>query len=754
MSGVSVPAQSTDAPGGILRAILWGIRVAVLVTLIDLFVGPRDQGGTLGQALRDYSSDLQSTPSTLWPAANAGTAQIGSIILVVCLVALSFLFPYLLVVRPLVYRRAPSSTSLPPTIAAVAATTTIVVAWTALLILLALVTGFNGTNTFAPSGALLGVLLLHALAFLYAGFLAAGGDADRALRLGSIAGLISGLIVGGAWLAYDFFLVDGTFAVTVGSARLVVLALLGFWAGRMGATLALREGAGKPKPVRPAHTVRRPAFKFDAGVFWIGVGLLLAALFFSSPTTSSPGSPSIGERLVSYALATLQSWVIIVAVVAALVALVVLVRWLWPPTARIRGLIWSGILYALALGGTGNRLRSRGYQRLLLAVPMVVIFFWPYLDPYVLGPQTDLRVSTLSDIGRYVMLALGLNVVVGFAGLLDLGYVAFFCFGAYFWAMLGAPKFQQIVAQFHNLSGFPQIPQQLPFGMGWGWLFWPALLFGALVAAYFGILLGRPTLRLRGDYLAIVTLGFGEIVPIVFKYTPRLTDGTNGVSGVPNPVVPGLPEHWTATTPFYYIMLGLIALAVICNLRLRDSRLGRAWVALREDEIATAASGVNTVRTKLMAFATGAFFSGLAGVFHASKLGIIAPDNFLFSDSIIFLAMVVLGGIGSIPGVILGAVIIAFLNLYALPQLNPQIASHPELPLYNVLHTIDFSNLRLFIFGTLLVAMMLLRPEGLIPSARRKAELHGEVITETEQPVMDALDAAIGGPSYVEQPVE
>jgi len=352
------------------------------------------------------------------------------------------------------------------------------------------------------------------------------------------------------------------------------------------------------------------------------------------------------------------------------------------------------------------------------------------------------------------MLALGLNVVVGFAGLLDLGYVAFFCFGAYAWAMLGAPKFQAIVAQFHHLSDFPLFSQQLPFGIGWGWLFWPALLFGALVAAYFGFLLGRPTLRLRGDYLAIVTLGFGEIVPIVFKNIPRLTDGSNGVSGVPNPLLPGLPEHWITTTPFYYIMLVLIAVAVICNVRLRDSRLGRAWVALREDEIATAASSINTVRTKLMAFATGAFFSGLAGVFHASKLGIIAPDNFLFSDSIIFLAMVVLGGIGSIPGVILGAVIIAFLNLYALPPLNPTIASNPQIPFYSFLSGVDFSNLRFFIFGGLLVAMMLLRPEGLIPSARRKAELHGEVITETEPPVMDALDAAIGGPSYVEQPVE
>src|SRR5262249_21618051 len=220
--------------------------------------------------------------------------------------------------------------------------------------------------------------------------------------------------------------------------------------------------------------------------------------------------------------------------------------------------------------------------------------------------------------GYYIILALGLNVVVGFAGLLDLGYVAFFAFGAYTWSLIGAPRFEAIVKLFYQVNQISQIPllqQELVFGLKWSWLFWPTLIIGALVAAFFGVLLGAPTLRLRGDYLAIVTLGFGEIVPILFKNIPDLTNGTNGVNGVPSAIIPGLAFPIVAATPYYYVILVLIAFAIFCNIRLRDSRIGRAWVALREDEIAVAASGVNTVRTKLLAFATGAFFSGMAGVY-------------------------------------------------------------------------------------------------------------------------------------------
>jgi branched-chain amino acid transport system permease protein len=474
-----------------------------------------------------------------------------------------------------------------------------------------------------------------------------------------------------------------------------------------------------------------------------------------SPIDAAEKGTDTGQRFALFGLSLVSTWLLIVAAVVVVVVLVLVLRAAWPSLGPVRKAIRDAVLYALAIGGMGDRVRSRAFVRLTLAAMLVTLFFWPYVDKYFLGAGSDARVSTLGDMGFYVILALGLNVVVGFAGLLDLGYVAFFAFGAYTWAVLGAPQFEKITGLFAQLNGFPSIPRVLPFGAPWAVLFWPGLLIGALVGAFFGILLGAPTLRLRGDYLAIVTLGFGEIVPVVFKNMDKLTLGTNGISGIATPIFPGITFPWIAsTTPFFYLMLGLIAIAIVCNIRLRDSRLGRAWVAIREDEIAAAASGINTVRTKLFAFATGAFFSGMAGVYSASKLGIIAPDKFSFGDSIIYLAMVVLGGIGSIPGVIVGAAIIASLNLYILIQLNVQASSlTPDSPVY-FLHSIDFSLLRNFIFGGMLIVMMLLRPQGLIPSARRKAELTGEVAEETSGPVEDALDAAVGGPAYTEERVQ
>src|ERR1700687_4100644 len=195
-------------------------------------------------------------------------------------------------------------------------------------------------------------------------------------------------------------------------------------------------------------------------------------------------------------------------------------------------------------------------------------------------------------------------------------------------------------------------------------LFWPMLLVIALIAAGFGVLLGAPTLRLRGDYLAIVTLGFGEIVPIVFLELDKYTNGTNGIVGVHSPSFFGVDWSVVTPTPYYYLILALIAFTIFVNVRLRDSRLGRAWIAIREDEIAAASSGVNLVSTKLFAFASGAFFAGLAGMFHAAKLGGVSPDNFSFGDSVIFLAMVVIGGIGSIPGVIVGALVVYVINQF------------------------------------------------------------------------------------------
>ena len=235
----------------------------------------------------------------------------------------------------------------------------------------------------------------------------------------------------------------------------------------------------------------------------------------------------------------------------------------------------------------------------------------------------------------YVLLALGLNVVVGMAGLLDLGYAAFFAIGSYVYA--------------YSASSFTGLDTP----------FWLMLPIGALIAAVFGILLGAPTLRLRGDYLAIVTLGFGEIVPVVFKNADKWTNGTNGIAGISRPS-PARARFFSATNAasYYVTMAVIITIVMILLYRLQDSRLGRSWQAIREDELAAASNGINTVTTKLLAFALGASTAGLAGVFNASKLVFVSPDQFLFSVSFTVLAMVVLGGIGNIWGVALGAFII------------------------------------------------------------------------------------------------
>ncbi len=298
----------------------------------------------------------------------------------------------------------------------------------------------------------------------------------------------------------------------------------------------------------------------------------------------------------------------------------------------------------------------------------------------------------LADAGAFVLLALGLNIVVGFAGLLDLGYAAFFAIGSYAFAMLASPQFGIHVP------------------------FWLLLFVASGIAAVFGILLGAPTLRLRGDYLAIVTLGFGEIVPQTFLNLAQWTGGPNGIGSLDQPSFFGLRFGFDPL-PYYLLILGLIALAMWFAGNLRESRLGRAWMAIREDELAAAHMGINTTTTKLAAFALGASFSGLAGCAYASKLQLVSPDQFQFNVSVFILAMLVLGGMGNIPGVIVGSVILSALERFILPQGT------------NFLHgigltSIDLTNSRFLIYGTILVLMMLFRPEGLLPSRQRKAELH------------------------------
>lgn len=384
-------------------------------------------------------------------------------------------------------------------------------------------------------------------------------------------------------------------------------------------------------------------------------------------------------------------------------------------------------------------LRSTGAQRFYILLLLAFLLFYPVLDPFLFGSGTAGRLSGYGDAGRYIILALGLNIVVGFAGLLDLGYVAFFAIGAYSWGIIGSTQLTQII---------PGYTANLQFI---SWLFWPMLLGAALIAALFGVLLGAPTLRLRGDYLAIVTLGFGEIVPIVFLEMDKYTNGTNGIVGVQSPSFPG--TSWSVITPipYFYLILALIALTIFANIRLRDSRLGRAWVAIREDEVAAASSGINLVSTKLFAFGMGAFFSGIAGAYQAAKLGGVSPDNFSFGDSVVFLSMVVIGGIGSIPGVIVGALAVYAINQLILAQLDT-LASDPTTPLFAIHNAIaqvipgfTFGNIRNLIFGIILVCIMIFRPAGLIPSARRRRELS----RVADEPVeIGSLDAPPGAPGF------
>jgi ABC-type branched-subunit amino acid transport system permease subunit len=343
-----------------------------------------------------------------------------------------------------------------------------------------------------------------------------------------------------------------------------------------------------------------------------------------------------------------------------------------------------------------------------MSIVTAILPFIILLPPFSgFGNQTDF-VDGFAQAGVWVLLAVGLNVVVGLAGLLDLGYAAFFAIGAYTYAY-GASPFS------HN-----HIP------------FWPMLLVGAAVAAIFGLLLGAPTLRLRGDYLAIVTLGFGEIVPVVFNNSDKYTNGTNGITALYQPSIPVLFDKgfgFGNPVPYYITVAAIIAIAMILLYRLQDSRLGRAWMAVREDELAAASMGINTVTTKLLAFAIGASTSGLAGVYLSSKLAIVSPSQFSFAVSFTVLAMVVLGGMGNIWGVAVGAFVIYEIQSQGLKQLNNFFATSgfPSIHLgfLNIdFSTINFLNYQYLLYGLALVAMMLLRPEGLFPSRRRKAELH------------------------------
>jgi branched-chain amino acid transport system permease protein len=330
------------------------------------------------------------------------------------------------------------------------------------------------------------------------------------------------------------------------------------------------------------------------------------------------------------------------------------------------------------------------------------------LLPFVLANigTAWVRITNLAIL--YVFLALGLNIVVGFAGLLDLGYIAFYAVGAYVYALLASPHF--------NLH----------------WPFWAILPLGALLACFFGVLLGTPTLKLRGDYLAIVTLGFGEIIRIFLNNLSQPVNITNGPQGV-TLIDPFRIDGFSfATTQsiggltfngpikYYYFLLLVLILVVILNLRLQNSRIGRAWEAIREDEIAARAMGINTRNMKLLAFAMGASFGGIAGGMFSAMQGFISPESFVLVESVNVLAMVVLGGMGNIPGVILGAILLSF---------APEVLRYTVGPVQQQLFgrtLLDPEVIRMLLFGFTLVIMMLFRPAGILPSATRKRELESK----------------------------
>lgn len=313
------------------------------------------------------------------------------------------------------------------------------------------------------------------------------------------------------------------------------------------------------------------------------------------------------------------------------------------------------------------------------------------------------RITNLAIL--FALLSLGLNIVVGFAGLLDLGYIAFYAVGAYCYALLASPHFGL----------------HLPF--------WAILPIGTAVACVFGVLLGAPTLKLRGDYLAIVTLGFGEIVRIFLNNLSNPINITNGPQGVTlidpfrigtmdfNSTDTFLGVAFSGPTKYYYLLLIVLVAAIVINLRLQNSRIGRAWVAIREDEVAAQAMGINTRNVKLLAFAMGASFGGVAGGIFAATQGFISPESFVFVESIMVLSMVVLGGMGNVWGVILGAVLLSFV---------PEILRYTVEPVQKALFgrmLIEPEVIRMLLFGLALVLMMLYRPAGLWPSKLRKREL-------------------------------
>jgi branched-chain amino acid transport system permease protein len=479
---------------------------------------------------------------------------------------------------------------------------------------------------------------------------------------------------------------------------------------------------------------------------WSGavIGWLLGtAVGFMSVHDQLIPNPKIGARIGGSAGLGLGVWILVASIFEGLMLRPLSGRAPIPLsqalTYGITGLVLATIA-ALLMGAIHGLANPRQKQAIWVTLAFILIIF-PFVDQIA---HTG-WIATVIQIQIFAMLALGLNIPVGYAGLLDLGYAAFFAIGAYTTGLLSSPQ------------------------LGIEWNFWIVIWLAAAVAAIAGVILGAPTLPLRGDYLAIVTLGFGEIVPIVFRNLTEIKivepissffatllnkpdlaiclvgcdqpfNLTNGEAGI-NPIGrPSLPIIGTFTSanyfPWYYLILVLVVFSIIMIDRLRDSRLGRAWAAIREDELAASSMGINRVNVKLLAFAMGATFSGFAGAFYGSYITAIFPSVFDFSVSVIILCMVILGGLGNMAGVLVGCIIIMAADRLYLPQLaqilkgllNTSILPNVADPTLRdfLAVSIDPIQMRLLLFGLVLVVMMIVRPEGLVPNQRRRAELHSD----------------------------
>ena len=406
------------------------------------------------------------------------------------------------------------------------------------------------------------------------------------------------------------------------------------------------------------------------------------------------------------------------------------------------------VLIALLIGGSATLvwfvprsiLAFMAFQASLLVIYLMRLTFraklgWAVVALGVvmptLGTHNAYYMEVAIQVGIFVALALGLNIVVGLAGLLDLGYVAFYAVGAYVWAIFGSAQ----AAKFLPAAGVFPLPS---------WWFFVFLLLGLAVAAVSGILLGLPVLRLRGDYLAIVTLGFGEVIRVLANNLDKpwnITNGPKGITPIQRPPLffdPLLRAVGIDASPFtlyplyfYFLVLAIVAVVIVVNRRLEASHIGRAWEAIREDEVAAQAMGVPLVRMKLLAFATGASFAGVMGVLFSAKQLFINPESFTFLESIGVLAMVILGGMGSIPGAIIGASAVTILNLQVLKSLSLWLNELRNAGvtvlgynLANLPSQFEPAKYERMVFGVILILMMIYRPAGILPARRRKLEAY------------------------------